>query len=267
VRHKPSPELAERRVRSNIETFCTSLRESQFTSIDRFLEKRQEFADIGKKCVALNILEREREYQIGSAPDDWIKFMIGDVIMRDVDKSRENVRIVTFNYDRLVEFSLARSVRAIDRRCSEDQAMDFAASFDILHVYGEIETDKVSELRSSPSMLDADTLAYDAISAANGIPLMGERATQDIADSARKWIFNWAERVVFLGFGYDTENLTQIGFKPNFDHKWSHGIGGTAIGLKRQELERAHRWTDYNAAFNTNLSCLDYLRENIAFWT
>jgi len=96
-----------------IDEFTAVLRKAEPPSIDHFLENNPRFTDLGKACIAYEILKRENENRLYHPKVDKegsIRSWYRDLADRIADSADEiafnNLSIVTFNYDRSLEHFL-----------------------------------------------------------------------------------------------------------------------------------------------------------------
>jgi hypothetical protein len=115
--------------------------------IDYFLGQNHDLQEIGKFCVAYAILKCEsvlsnRFRQVtNGGEDDWLRFVIEEIAKgcaQSDDIYKNNVKFVTFNYDRSIERRIYEGLRA--RRMFEETIIrNFIAKDLILHVYGSVK--------------------------------------------------------------------------------------------------------------------------------
>ena len=187
---------------------------SRLLSIDTFLSRRSEFERIGKQCIAFELCRQENPSsltQIGS-DDDWYSYL-WDVLTfgaHDAGHLRNNrLRIVTFNYDRSLEYMLHEATKHTFRL---DDAAARAAwqQIGIRHVYGQLGDFDVS-LSNSARPYNGDIGVVSVNVAAKGIRVVPEaRTDDDVFKLARAW-FGEAQQVIFLGFGFDPLNVERLG--------------------------------------------------------
>ena len=100
--------------KNRIELFRESLRKSQINSVDAFLEHRTEFIPIGKMAIAYNLLKLEKnsEERFTESPD-WYNYLWNKLISKVSDFPKNDVAIITFNYDRTLEYFIHTSFKAL----------------------------------------------------------------------------------------------------------------------------------------------------------
>ncbi len=195
-------------------TFGRALAGSRLLSIDTFLSKRDEFDQIGKQCIAFELCRQENPYsivQIGNN-DDWYSYL-WDILtsgVRDAGHLGNNeLRIVTFNYDRSLEYMLHEATKHTFR-LDDAAAMKAWQRIGIQHVYGKLgEFDVSLSTKARPYNQTVDAISINI--AAKAIQILPEARTDDtVFQLARNWFAN-AQQVIFLGFGFDPLNVKRLG--------------------------------------------------------
>jgi hypothetical protein len=200
-------------------------------SIDAFLEKRYDYMDLGKTLIAMALLPCEHSYQIfekwiqpphpqehprEKPTGSWYELLYNSLITDTTFKTFSNnkLSIITFNYDRSLEYFLYESLRPLYKSDFKEQAefINILNTVQIVHVYGNLGLlpweDRDSKVEYSP-----DISASKLLLAQNNITLLSEgqhcKKTQKNLTAAHKLI-NGAKNIYFLGFGYHTENLKRL---------------------------------------------------------
>lgn len=222
---------------------------SQMYSIDAFLGRRPEFAEIGKRCIAAVLLGCESVDEListGSTRDHWYQYLFNQYSVNDwPDLSFKDISIVTFNYDRSLEHFLHIALSNTYAKSSEEVNKKLRG-LRIVHVYGAL----------SESLPDEDGyFAYDGAINPRKVELAAQKLVvipEGRNDSpnlvkARNWLES-ADRIAFLGFGFDTINVERLAEggachssvqRPN--GTVIRNILGTRIGLFDGELTKALR--------------------------
>src|SRR2546426_2695520 len=84
---------------------------SRLLSIDTFLARRTQFEHVGKLCIAYELCRREDPAQVlrTGNEDDWYSYLWDILTFSAHDAAHvaaNNFRIITFNYDRSLEYFL-----------------------------------------------------------------------------------------------------------------------------------------------------------------
>jgi hypothetical protein len=196
-----------------VENFKRQLRLSGRYSVDAFLEHRQEFMWIGKLAIAHALISKEVPERIWNTdPDfDWYRNVFNKMNCK-VDRFTENkVSFITFNYDRSLEHYLFSAAKSL-YKFSDTECSDAMRSFPIIHLHGR--------LCALPWQSSEFTREYANIAdigkinaAAKEIKIIHEdiEAARDEDFKTAKRLLHEAQRILFLGFGYDHQNCIRLG--------------------------------------------------------
>jgi hypothetical protein len=203
--------------------FTTNLRGSRLDSIDEFLSKQPQFSQVAKKCIAIALIPYEKPEICNMS--GWYRYLINCLFHRIRRKEQfcvNKLSIITFNYDRSLEFYLRQSFRH-SYNVSESEAERYLGFMDLVHVYGQLgrlsgvgEDSRVYEPSLSPVVVKR---AADQIKT---FPDIDANTMEDVSD-----ILERSERLYFLGFGYSDLNFDLIRFG---DCRIAQIIG-TSVGL------------------------------------
>lgn len=175
----------------------------------------------------------------------------------------EKCRVVSFNYDRTFEFIVQQSLRG--RFSLRDEAAVRAAIAKLKIVYpygclGSLNSENQKTFFPYGARVEADTDSKRRASvAANGIRTFDEGSENGhlIAE-----FVSWAERIVFLGFGFHRQNIDYL--KPTHPHN-PQIILGTAKGLRDasiKDLKQSLRSTFSTSIVELHdLDCFSLLEE------
>lgn len=217
--------------------FREDLHRSSFYSIDSFLTARPEYAEIGKAAIAATLVPLESLANLDGAhrrANPWYKYLrnqMGDS-PDEFASSAKNLSIVTFNYDRSFEYFFFRALTA---SYGESRALDILKDMKIVHVYGQLGKPHFLDAKGRPysPKLDRDVVAKCVAE----IKVIPENKDGSLEFDEASRIINDAEKVCFLGFGYNQTNTTRLKLK-----KVEYGVRPifcSAYGLKTQERARA----------------------------
>jgi hypothetical protein len=109
---------------------------SNLTSIDVFLERRQNFADLGRAIIAAAILQKDAYVIRG----DWYEYLWQQMTrgVPSIDQfSKNRLSVITFNYDTSFERYMINSIRAA-YDVPLANAIDAFKAVQIVHVHGSI---------------------------------------------------------------------------------------------------------------------------------
>lgn len=159
---------------------------------------------------------------------DWHAWLFQQLRQRDgIDLTR--VQVITFNYDSLIKWAFVEMI-ASSFGTSRDEAVRMIHQWDIQHVYGaftsKFEADDLAPYKSHPLGSVPWFQFWIRLADAQRVP------DNDAETEERKRIWN-ADRIVFLGFGFDPLNLRHLGIGPGFK-QWSaknRTVFATAYGM------------------------------------
>lgn len=207
---------------NEIGKFVTNLKGSNLDSIDEFISKQPEFNELAKKCIAIILIPYENSKILEE--EGWYRFFINR-LFEGIKKHQfrfNDISIITFNYDRSLEFYLRKSFRcAFD--VDESEAENILGVMDIVHVYGKLARlgGTGNDARPYDSTLDPELVVRAARQIVT-VPELDRRKYDDIADILEK-----QQRVYFFGFGYSDLNLQIMKFnKLSFPQ-----VIGSSVGL------------------------------------
>jgi hypothetical protein len=193
----------------NLDGFLEQLTYGNYGTPDRLMEEHPDFEAVGKYCKAKVLTNLEDDaYLFKNGRPGWYGTLYDRLEIGSEKYNPESLSVVTFNYDRSLEHSLWR---IISTNCRDDEPKAVAMwkrRPEIVHVHGILdpyepgsETHRDYERVTDPSVLTETAAQIEIIHTANPDTDAFERARQ-LLDSA--------ERVVFLGFGFDKLNFDRL---------------------------------------------------------
>lgn len=248
---------------SQFDDLRRELESSGWSSVDRFLEKRREFVRHGKVAIATKLVPLEdqalRQRLVCS---DWYAWLF-EALNGDIEGwDATALEVVTFNYDRTLEMGLAHMI-ASTKGCSIEQGWSMVGGLPIHHVYGslgnQVYFESIREMR-------LDCSAHGVVTAAEGIRIMSDErdGSDEILTRCRRAVLS-AERLIFLGFGFDSLNLERMGIAPermDWDQHPLTEVYSTAYGLKRQERAAIEAKLCHTVEVGGDRdTCRDFLRD------
>lgn len=206
---------------------------SRRSSIDTFLENRPEFMDIGKRCIAWDLIHHENAEVTDKW--DWFEHLHDQVFARNCssidDYCQNNIDFITFNYDRLLEHSLITSLKETYGENEDNCADMIKNNFNIIHVHGKLN-DLPWESSNGRTYGQIPDSINEWREAADGIKIIHEKIEEKSFNDARKLIEN-AQNIIFLGLNlYNTINLNRLHIKDNLEEK---SIYATLKGLTKPQ--------------------------------
>lgn len=217
--------------------FHDALKYSGKISIDTFLESRHEFMGLGKALIACVLCRSERKDNIFSARSgtrsNWYYYLFDKMgsTLSEIEGSINNLAIITFNYDRSLEYFLYHALMN-SYRLNADTCRGIISNLNLIHFYGLLG--ELSELNPKGRRFRNELGEDGLIKCIEGIKIIREGETQADGIKRAHEYLEIAKRIIFLGFGYDRTNLRRLKIK-DIIHSKSDSFSGTAYNLKRFE--------------------------------
>lgn len=222
-----------------VRDFHHALVQSRPLSIDRFLAARREFATVGKQAIAALLMPCEQPHRLRppKVGVDWLHYLQSNILAngRTIDDVETNeVSFVTFNFDRIIEFSLHQWLTG-SLGISDERAAEAVRKFGVVHVNGQLGG--CSWLGDGDGRsFQPDRGAATVSSVAERLNIIGD-AIADEPIAAVRTLFGQAHHICFLGFSYQNDNMAWLD---------SCGLGreglqrsGTRLGLTDAEATPA----------------------------
>jgi hypothetical protein len=193
-------------------SFGEAFSRSSIASIDSFLAKRPHYMEVGKVLIAGILCERERPVDLFSDArnDHWYK-LLWNALLLDAEQpsniAENAVRFITFNYDRSLEYFLHEAIKHTFG-LNDGGTMKVTDRLRITHVYGSIGTlapEPRKDFRTYGERLSESSLR----AATEGIHVIPEDRSDSVFEEVRKDL-TWAQRICFLGFGFDPLNMRRL---------------------------------------------------------
>ena len=192
---------------------------SQKTSIDAFLEHRPEFLKSGKTAIALSLLSNEDPGVLNSfdVRDKGIYHFLYNSLAASWEEFRENkLTIVTFNYDRSLEFFLFSALKHSYNK-SDTEIAEAIAKIPIIHVHGSLGPLpwQASDGSDYYPLFGRNDTAKNKVKrvklAAENIVIVSEAEPKSKEFTVAIQHIQEADKIYFLGFGYFRVNLGRLG--------------------------------------------------------
>lgn len=240
-----------------VEHFRLSLMNSQINSVDAFLEHRTEFIPIGKMAIAYNLLARETfSKQKFTSDPDWYQYLWNKLINRLPEFPRNDIAIVTFNYDRTFEYFIYNSFKSL-YGLSDKESQSFINKVEVIHLHGSLGNLpwQSGEIKVE---FGEEIDEYDQLLKVSGsIKIIHEDVTSNAEFKRAFELMNSSNRIYFMGFGYNSTNLDRLRI-----NEIKTTILGTSIGLtdnERTQIEKNYR--NIRLRGLENIDCLEFLKE------
>ncbi len=188
--------------------------------IDAFLEHNVEWRDAGKCLIAAQIIAAEQENNLYPDSGDWMTRLFGwmaeDCTASNFEKNQ--LRVITFNYDRSYEFALHEFIKA-HFRVPAAEANRIAEPLEVVHIHGSIGALKTEDRREG-RLFEPDF--DDLRDVSSGIRVISDAANDEILRRAVR-LLKEAKRVFCLGFGYHKVNVERLFGDPLPESTAIHG--------------------------------------------
>ncbi|PHR91333.1 MAG: hypothetical protein COA69_12545 [Robiginitomaculum sp.] len=203
-----------------IDGLITLLNEQTSETIDDFIVENSSCAELVKVCIAALFLKScyrfgktrgevhpfsARQLSFGKGGEserNWIHLLINIIrqgIHEKTVSSENKIQIITFNYDKILEFVL-------DKQFSNTELLvgkDYRDYIDIIHVHGECGD--LKDVEPSPAKVSCDW--------AGGIHVVNEDVPEQIKKQRNKAreIIRTAKELYFCGFSFSGPNCRLLG--------------------------------------------------------
>lgn len=185
------------------------LKTSARPSIDAFLESRTDHIPLGQLAIAFELLGYEKKETI-HATNDWYQYLFNKMCDPNQFESfgASHLSIVTFNYDRSLEFCLFTALKASFQKNHRECLQNFE-KIPIIHVHGRIGPSPVEE-SAWPPYGSNPIRSADLPSLASQIQIIHQADENTPQFKAARDLLSQAERICFLGFGFHEINLKRL---------------------------------------------------------
>lgn len=249
-------------------------------SIDAFLRDNPSHKIAGKMMIVYSLLKRENPDKFmmsgGSEADNWYASFLNDLISDCADDREKlllnDVSILTFNYDVSLDYYLSNRFsqiegfqEVVDSRDANKKIYEkfLANNLKIEHVYGQIRDgivnnygeyfDKnLSENNAKNINLNLNRFIYSFDSYAAIHTMYDDRNNKEKNESINKFKTKImeAKEIIFIGFGFDRDNLNQIGF-PNSKN-----------AMRKMMKDKTIRYLNYGGCMTSLDQQFDELKKN-----
>jgi len=239
----------------DIHDFYRELMYTDPSSVDAFLEYRDEFLPEGKLAITLSLIPFEKDetlFKRDSNEPSWYKYLFEKLYVPSSKKLiNYNLSIITFNYDRSIEHYFFTVLKSRSKK-SEKECKTMLEAIPIIHVHGRLDALPWEEESGRP---------YGSRDFQN-VKEMSEQIKvikKDIDKSyefeeAYDFYLSDAEQIIFLGFGYYEANLRRL----RIGELKPETMIGTCYGLEKPYIRNAEKWNIKLS--NPSFKIIDFLR-------
>jgi hypothetical protein len=195
---------------SEIYAFRDEFYYSGKNSIDAFLEHRIDLMKIGKAITAALLIGFENPWALFRYDvSGWLRYIYNRLNATIAEFKNTKLSIITFNYDRAVEHFFFTSLQNTYKITDEECAAALKA-IPIIHLHGSLGDLPWQAANGRPY---SSELSKQAIQARiDGIKIIHEDITdgRDLDFEYAKKLMQDADRIVFLGFGFNQTNAERL---------------------------------------------------------
>jgi hypothetical protein len=224
------------------------------TSIDDVLYKfgdDRHMVDAGKAAIIAAVLHAEKNSwlhqtthpqgnpvaTLRSRPDVWLhrflRFVQSNTPVAQAASAFDGLSIINFNYDRCLEHYLHTALQpafAMDA----DRAARIVNGLTILHPYGTVGPLPWQASHEAKVSFGTGPAQVKLLEIARNIRTFSEQLADSEDEQKARMLIRDAERIVFLGFGFHSQNMALIGPK---DRAYTGLIFGTVLGTSHADQD------------------------------
>ena len=212
-----------------IKKFQFDLGRSPDYSIDAFLEHHEDYIVIGKEAIAGVLLPNEKDSYLfenwlsrdaEKLEGSWYQHLFNELVVdTNINRFEKNqLSVVTFNYDRSLEHFLFESLKSKFQGLQDCQCTAILSNIPIIHVYGSLgrlswqKSDSDSEIPYNTRAISSqpEEMAERIRNAGESIKILHEYKRPTIELNKAHELLREAERIYFLGYGYNPVNTKRL---------------------------------------------------------
>ena len=234
----------------HVEDFYNNLLLSSEMSIDAFLEHNPQYFEVGRRAIANVLIRKEKHAELFDKwidkwldPENkdkhWYQLLFSKLNAPFEEFDKNNLKIITFNYDRSLEYFLLKSMKAKYSEKTEEEVLAKLHTIPILHIYGKLGNLPIYDSENPTVLYDifgtnrvpTEEQWYNYVSQAsqNIITIHQSKEMGDVLTKAQEYLRR-AERIYFLGFGYDETNMQRLFVLNGINLLGQEKLGGKCFG-------------------------------------
>lgn len=218
-----------------LEELQSALRVAKPSSIEIFLADNPKLSMVGRAAMATVLMKCENEDKLLNVQqnEDWYNYLrirMGEHIPEFL-ASAQKLSIITFNYDRSLEYYFYRRLEANHHGLG----LDLYKKLNIVHIYGKLgipDFEDIEGFKRPYTSYPNKAQVSDCISAINIIA--NEKESSVEFKKTYGMLFE-AKVICFLGFGYNETNIERLQL-PHYAPKEVQ-IFGSVKNITQPELE------------------------------
>ena len=231
IKHKYGSysDLVKYKDEEHVQDFYNNLLLSSEMSIDAFLEHNIKYVEIGKRVIANILIRKEKHDELfdkwiekwlepTNEDKHWYQFLFSKLNAPFEEFESNNLKIITFNYDRSLEYFLLESMKAKYSEEDNNAILEKLHKIPILHIYGKLGNLPEYDLEKTCVPYDLLKIRendetwqrkkiYEA--SKNIITIHQSEEMSDVLTQAHDFL-DWAKRIYFLGFGFYQINMERL---------------------------------------------------------
>lgn len=252
----------------DITAFRSAFRDSGKESVDAFLEHRVDFLEIGKAAIAQELLKWESAgiLSINKQGENLYFYLFKHLNASPEEFSQNKLAIVTFNYDRSFEQFLFSALKN-SYGLTDERTAEMLKHLPVIHVHGHLGLFPWQGVGGRKyGGADAGFQVESLRRASKGIKIIHEKfdtAEEDPEFRRAHDYIRQAQRLIFLGFGYDKTNLRRLRVPTE---STVTQIFGSCLGLTEQEQSDLNVASFHSRAIlgRTHFDALNFLRNYLS---
>jgi hypothetical protein len=242
--------------------YLQALEGSAQNSVDAVLEEQQEHLEIGIATMSIVLIRRETTanlYRQWDPQQNWLRYLLMHLRGTSFAEFHTNsVSFVTFNYDRSLEHFLCTTLAHTFSKSAEESGA-VINKIPIIHLHGRLGYLPWENQQGRPSRPYDTTITKDVVKACISEVKVVHRTTEVNAEefARAKKLLAKAERVYFMGVGFNNLNLERIGVK----NLQAGQTSATGVGLTQKEYDDLHRSLSDYLNIRLDANCITLLRQ------
>ncbi len=230
--------------RERLLEFQAKVRESDVPYLDFWIKENSEYSEEAKAAIAATLIPYERGesfQEANGAKKHWYKFLFQKMLGEHPDGgegfriSSEYLTVITFNYDRSLEYYFFRQLKSLYRESWDIENCRFLNG-SIVHMYGSLGQPVYSNREFPDSRPFDPNVTRDAVltcmKCMQMVTAIDPPMLHGLAPDTDLFL-KPADRVCFLGFGYAIPNIAHLGIREEI--LWGKEIYGTAYHLSETD--------------------------------
>lgn len=194
--------LAQRHSEEDVKQFLIDYSTSSESTLDYFARRNPKYAEIATFFIGYHLLTKANKFSlIAGENDPWQKSFLNRFFVNKKDVTRNQLNVVTFNYD--VSFEYFWSQRLLNMGLQKSTELE--STVNVKHVYGSLT--RALNIYGE----DVNDLSFDQVCARyKDIKLIDRSPENGLPKDYWHGIVDSGLSVFFLGFGFDRENVRRL---------------------------------------------------------